>query len=131
MPRRVLLVDDDPTVLLTLKAVLQLNRFDVETAASVAEAQRKLQVSTFDLIVTDVRMEDEGSGFEVIRTAAQQPYRPATAVLTAYLPHDERWKTEPVDAVLVKPIETPVLVQQLENLLQRHQSQRTNVPPVR
>lgn len=121
MPRRVLLVDDDPTVLLTLKAVLELHRFDVETAASVTDAQRKLAASTFDLVVTDVRMENESSGFEVIRAAARQPCRPATAVLTAYLPHDGQWKNEPVDSILVKPIGTQTLVNQLESLLARRQ----------
>ena len=42
MKRRILLVDDDRTVLLTLKAVLELNQFDVQTAASAAEAFEKL-----------------------------------------------------------------------------------------
>ena len=36
MKRRILLVDDDVTVLLTLKAVLELNQFDVQTAGSAA-----------------------------------------------------------------------------------------------
>jgi CheY-like chemotaxis protein len=129
MLRRVLLVDDDPSVLLSLKAVLELHHFDVETAVSVTEAQRKLAASAFELVVTDVRMEREASGFEVIRCAALQPCRPATAVLTAYLPHDEQWKQEPVDAVLVKPIGTRDLVQQLESLLARHHARQQSRPP--
>lgn len=123
MFRRVLLVDDDPSVLLSLKAVLELHRFDVETAVSVAEAERKLTSGAFELVVTDVRMEREASGFEVIRSAARQSYRPATAVLTAYLPRHEQWKNEPVDAVLVKPMRTRDLVQHLEDLLARRQKQ--------
>jgi DNA-binding response OmpR family regulator len=124
MLRRVLLVDDDLSVLLSLKAVLELHNFDVETAVSVAEAQRKLAAGAFELVVTDVRMEREASGMEVLRLAACQSYRPATAVLTAYLPRHEQWKNEPVDAVLVKPIGTRELVQQLENLLSRRKSAR-------
>ena len=38
MKRRILLVDDDVAVLLTLKAVLEQNEFTVETATSAAEA---------------------------------------------------------------------------------------------
>jgi CheY-like chemotaxis protein len=124
MPRRVLLVDDDPSVLSSLKAVLEFHAFDVETAVSVSEAQRKLATSEFELVVTDVRMEREASGFEVIRTAAQKPRRPATALLTAYLPKSEQWKNEPVDAILVKPISTLDLVRQLENLLARRGTQQ-------
>ena len=36
MKRRILLVDDDVTVLLTLKAVLELNQFEVQTAGSAS-----------------------------------------------------------------------------------------------
>jgi CheY-like chemotaxis protein len=38
MKRRILLVDDDLAVLLTLKAVLELHGFEVDTAGSSAEA---------------------------------------------------------------------------------------------
>ena len=119
MLRRVLLVDDDLSVLLSLKAVLELHQFEVQTAVSVSEAERKLAAGVFELVVTDVRMEQEASGVEVIRLAARQAYRPATAVLTAYLPNHEQWKQEPVDAILVKPMETRELVQQFETLLSR------------
>ena len=38
MKRRILIVDDDLAVLLTLKAVLELDGFEVDTAGSSAEA---------------------------------------------------------------------------------------------
>ena len=128
MPRRVLLVDDDPSVLLTLKAVLELNAFEVETATSAEEACLHLSASVFQIVITDVRMESESSGLEVIRAAHRQAYRPETAVLTAYPPKDDRWRGEGVGSILVKPISTYELVGQLEALLQRrHQTP----PPMR
>jgi CheY-like chemotaxis protein len=42
MKRRLLLVDDDLAVLLTLKTVLEFHGFEVETAASTAEALARL-----------------------------------------------------------------------------------------
>ena len=39
MKRRILLVDDEVAVLLTLKAVLEINGFDVDTAASAREGK--------------------------------------------------------------------------------------------
>ena len=39
MKRRILLVDDELAILLTLKAVLEMNDFEVETAASAREAR--------------------------------------------------------------------------------------------
>ena len=41
MKRRILLVDDELAILLTLKAVLEMNDFEVETAASAREARSK------------------------------------------------------------------------------------------
>jgi CheY-like chemotaxis protein len=120
MKRRVLLVDDDVAVLLTLKAVLELNHFDVDTAASVAEACEKLKLREYEVVITDVRMENEDSGFEVLRAARAQSYQPATAILTAYPPQDDRWRKEPVESFLVKPIGTKQLVQQLETLIAHH-----------
>jgi DNA-binding response OmpR family regulator len=126
MMRRVLLVDDDVTVLLTLKAVLELHGFDVQTAATAMEARKKLAEREYDIVVTDVRMENDESGFEVLRAARQQSYRPATAILTAYPPQEERLKKEGAESsFLVKPIGTKQLVQQLETLI----SQRVQTRP--
>jgi CheY-like chemotaxis protein len=122
--RRVLLVDDDQTVLLTLKAVLELNRFEVDTAASAAEARKKLQALEYDVVITDVRMETEDAGFEVLRLARAQRHRPATAILTAYPPTDDSWRKESVESLLVKPIGTRQLVQQLETMLARRADTR-------
>jgi DNA-binding response OmpR family regulator len=119
MKRRVLLVDDDATVLLTLKAVLELHHFDVETAATVKEAREKLCRHEYDVVVTDVRMESDESGFEVLRTARAQSYQPATAILTAYPLQNEQWKKQEAESFLVKPIGTKQLVEQLEALIAR------------
>jgi DNA-binding NtrC family response regulator len=120
MKRRLLLVDDDQAVLLTLKAVLELNHFDVDTALSGAEGRAKLKAHEYEIVITDVRMETDDAGLEVLREARAQNYRPATAILTAY-PPQEGWRREFVESFLVKPIATKQLVQQLETLLaERH-----------
>lgn len=119
MTRRVLLVDDDKPVLLTLKAVLELNGFEVDTAASATEAGEKLRAREYDVVITDIRMETEQAGLEVLRLAHAQRNRPATAILTAYPPADDSWRNENSESLLVKPIGTRQLVQQLEALLAR------------
>jgi DNA-binding response OmpR family regulator len=123
MKRRILLVDDDAAVLLTLKAVLELNQFEVETAASTAEAVRKLGSSTYHMVITDSRMDSETAGLEVIRAARNQPYKPATALLTAYPPPDGDWHE--AQTLLVKPIGTQDLLRQIEALLVRHEDEKS------
>lgn len=72
MKRRILLVDDELAILLTLKAILEMNGFEVETAASAKEAVTKLNGGVYQMVITDMRMENETSGYEVIRAARQQ-----------------------------------------------------------
>jgi CheY-like chemotaxis protein len=117
MKRRILLVDDDVAVLLTLKAVLEQNEFTVETAISAAEAIEKLTSGVYQMVITDARMENENAGFEVIRAARRQDYNPATALLTAYPPQDGDWKADGAQSLLVKPVGTQDLLRQIEALL--------------
>jgi len=124
MKRRILLVDDDLAVLLTLKAVLELNGFEVETAANTAEALTRLESAVYHMVISDLRMDTEEAGMEVLRAARQQSYSPATALLTAYPPFDSRWNGERPDSLLVKPLGTQDLVRQVEALLIRHADQQ-------
>jgi DNA-binding NtrC family response regulator len=124
MKRRILLVDDDMAVLLTLKAVLELNEFEVHTASSAAEAVEKLAADVYQMVITDARMETEDAGFHVIRAARRQSYNPATALLTAYPPDDGQWKREGAQSLLVKPMGTQDLLRQIEALLVKHEDEK-------
>jgi DNA-binding response OmpR family regulator len=124
MRRRILLVDDDLAVLLTLKAVLELNQFEVHTASSAAEAVEKLGTGIYQMVITDARMETEDAGFHVIRAARKQAYNPATALLTAYPPEDGEWKREGAQSLLIKPMGTQNLLRQIEALLVRHEDEK-------
>jgi len=144
MKRRILLVDDDLAVLLTLKAVLELQGFEVETAASSAEAFARLESRVYQMVISDLRMETEEAGLEVIRAARRQSYDPATALLTAYPPSGEYWNELPGEqkqsaqtgdgkrrdgedwagensaSLLIKPLGTRDLLRQIEALLVSH-----------
>jgi CheY-like chemotaxis protein len=135
MKRRILLVDDDVAVLLTLKAVLELHGFEVETAGSSAEAFARMESAAYHMVISDLSMETEDAGLEVIRTARRQAYDPATALLTAYPPSGEHWRAEHrdgkhrdgedwtgenSDSLLIKPLGTGDLLRQVEALLIRH-----------
>ena len=129
MKRRILLVDDDLAVLLTLKAVLELHGFEVDTAGSSTEAFARLQSGIYQMVISDLRMETEDSGLEVLRVARRQSYNPATALLTAYPPTgnhrgehggEEDWSAANSDSLLIKPLGTSALLRQVEALLVSH-----------
>lgn len=121
MKRRILLVDDEMAILLTLKAILEMHEFVVETASSAKEAARKLADGEFEMVITDMRMEHETSGYEVIQIAKAQSYAPATAILTAYPALGTDWKSRGAQSLLVKPVNAKDLLRQIEALLIAHQ----------
>ena len=122
MKRRILLVDDEVAVLLTLKAVLEISGFEVDTAASAKEGKSKLHTHEYHMVITDMRMESEASGLEVIVAARAAAYRPAVALLTAFPVAEEDWQEMGADKMLVKPMHTRVLLEQLEKLLISHEN---------
>jgi DNA-binding response OmpR family regulator len=124
MKRRILLVDDDVAVLLTLKAVLEMHGFEVQTAQSVADAIEKLEGGAYQMVITDMRMETETAGLQVVRIARDQPYSPATAILTAYPPDNSDWRDHGAGSLLVKPVGTKDLVRQIEALLISHEDEK-------
>jgi DNA-binding NtrC family response regulator len=124
MKRRILLVDDDVAVLLTLKAVLEMHGFEVHTANSVADAVDKLKAGTYQMVITDMRMETENAGWQVVRAAKDQEYRPATAILTAYPPIEGDWRERGAQSLLVKPVGTNDLLRQIEALLVNHEDEK-------
>jgi DNA-binding response OmpR family regulator len=126
MKRRILLVDDEVAVLLTLKAVLEIGGFEVDTAASAREGKSKLHTHEYHMVITDMRMESEAAGIEVIAAAKAAAYHPAVALLTAFPAAEEDWQEMGADKLLVKPMHTRVLLEQLEKLLISHESKLAN-----
>lgn len=116
--RRVLLVDDEVSVLLTMKAVLEISGYDVDTAASAREGKSKIRLREYQMIITDMRMENDASGREVIQAARNAHYHPAVALLTAF--PDDDWADLGADKMLVKPMQTGMLLKQIEKLLESH-----------
>lgn len=117
---RVLLVDDEVAVLLTMKAVLEISGYDVDTATSAREGKNKIRSNEYHMVITDMRMESDAAGREVIQAARTAPYHPCVALLTAYPVEQDDWQDMGADRMLVKPMQTPVLIRQLESLLESH-----------
>jgi DNA-binding response OmpR family regulator len=124
MKRRILLVDDELAILLTLKAILEMHDFEVETAASAREAEQKLEHGAYHMVITDMKMEKDTSGYDVIRASKRQPYNPATAILTAYPTLGTDWQNHGAQSLLVKPVGTEALLRQIEALLIQHEDEK-------
>ena len=81
---RVLLVDDELASRLTLQTLLEAGGYSVDVAASAAEALGKLDDQEYELVLSDLRREGPETGPKLLAYARVKPYKPATALVTAY-----------------------------------------------
>lgn len=79
----VLVIDDEPDLLELIELALLRMGMQVERAASVAEAIRKLESHAYDLCLTDMRLPD-GEGLEVVRYISEHNLDIPVAVITAH-----------------------------------------------
>lgn len=117
---RLLLVEDEPGLQLTLSDRLAAEGYSVETAADGDTAIRRGGGEPFDIIVLDVMLPGK-DGFEVARALRQQGVMTPILMLTA--------RTLVIDRVvglklgaddyLTKPFDTSELLARLEALLRR------------
>lgn len=102
--RKILLIDDDASLLLTLSDFLKFEGYDVTTADSGEKGLKKLQKMTPDLIILDMSMPGMGGvGFlKEISTSEGNPKHPVL-VLTARANMAEFFANVTVDGFVAKP----------------------------
>jgi len=81
--RSVLIVDDEEDILELLELTLLKMGLDVERAASVKEAIKKVKEGSFDLCLTDMRLPD-GDGLELLKFVSDSDQDLPVAVITAH-----------------------------------------------
>ncbi|HKW16533.1 MAG TPA: response regulator [Terriglobales bacterium] len=114
---KVLLVDDEPNILMTLEMVLEGEGFDVHTASSGRAAKAALAHSTFDVILTDLSLESRDTGYDIVRAAKDHPAKPATLVMSGFPDLLCNWQSQGADAALQKPTEVPELLATINRLV--------------
>ena len=122
MSKRLLLVDDEPNLLVAVAAVLRGEGFEVTTARNGREALTNVAQSTPDLIVSDVRMPGM-DGFELarrLRSTASFALIPIV-FLSAKDETEDRVEgfRSGVDVYLTKPFEPSELIAVIQGILQR------------
>ncbi|HEY0173327.1 MAG TPA: response regulator [Pyrinomonadaceae bacterium] len=82
-PRRVLVVDDEENVRITTAAILEQEGYDVSTASDGREALEMAARGHYDLVLTDLRMDDM-DGSTLLHELQQRHPNVVTVVLTGY-----------------------------------------------
>src|ERR1043165_9025515 len=122
MPKRLLIVDDEPNLLRALEALLNAEGFEVTTARSGPDALVKLAQGVPDLIFSDIRMPGMG-GLELARQLRDSSRTALVPIifLTAKGESEDRIEgfRAGVDAYLTKPFVPDELLALINNILSR------------
>lgn len=128
-PPRILLVEDEPGLVLTLSDRLRREGFTVDTAGDGETGLEKAATGTFDLVLLDVMLPRK-NGFDVLRDLRQRAVETPVIMLTA--------RGQVVDTVvglklgaddyLSKPFEMMELLARIEARLRRRTSAPATVP---
>lgn len=83
---QILIVDDEDEVRAALKRRLEREGYSITIAASAGEAEEMIRARnpSFDVVVTDMSMEQNDSGLQVLKEAMAHDIFTEVIVLTAY-----------------------------------------------
>ncbi len=101
--RHVLVVDDDPMIRSLLTDALTVAGCTVEEAEDGCAALGRVNASTFDTIVLDLRMPRLGGRAFLERYGEREGHRAHVIVCSAYLDVEPKVGELPADAFLKKP----------------------------
>ncbi|MEM9272089.1 MAG: response regulator transcription factor [Cyanobacteria bacterium P01_F01_bin.143] len=120
--KKLLLIDDDPNLILLVKDYLEFRGYNVVTAENGREALEVLDQNIPDMIICDVMM-PEMDGYSLVKHIRQEPQTNTIPVLflSAKGQSQDRVKglNEGADVYMVKPFEPEELVAQVESSLKQ------------
>lgn len=121
----ILVVDDEPHVLLTYELILQQQGYEVSAALSAEEARRVLRERKIDLLLCDLSLERRENGIDVIQFARRKDPEIPAVLLTGYATQDANDLADQSGIpVLFKPIDINQLLQTIADMLRNVYEQR-------
>ncbi len=115
--KKILIVDDDETILHILRRFFVGQGFEVFVAKDGAEAQERLRTETPALVLTDIKMPSI-SGIDLIQFIRRHRQGMPIIAMTAY-PHlfPEKKKGNEVEACFIKPFDVHEMISTIEKIL--------------
>lgn len=126
---KILIIDDDPDLVESMRVVLGSKGYDIVTASSGEEGLEKTKQNNPDLIILDIMMETVDKGFDVARKIKEnQAYKDIPILMLTSIREklgfdfrseagDDTWL--PVDEYCEKPLNPEELINKVENLLKK------------
>lgn len=108
---KILIVDDDTTILRSISRVLEINGYSVDTSETAGEALEKLRNQHYDLALIDVILPDM-KGTDLLTKAKQELKQTVKFIITGY-PSGEigaKAREGGADAFILKPVKMSELL---------------------
>jgi len=123
-PVRVLFVDDEPGIRITMPETLRRHGFSVTAVGTVNEALAEITSAQFDVLISDLNFDHPADGFIVVSAMRRTQPNCVTLILTGYPGFDSALKAlrNQVDDYLIKPADIPALVNLIGAKLQQRNS---------
>ena len=124
--KKILLVEDNETIIMGLKYSLEQEGFQVISAKTAKESKEKLDNKSIDIVLLDVSLPD-GNGFEICKEIKEKNDIPVI-FLTA---QDEETSVVlgldlGADDYIVKPFRTRELISRIKSVLRRYGKKEEN-----
>jgi ActR/RegA family two-component response regulator len=131
-PIRLLFVDDEESIRITMPAILRMHGLDVTTCATVPEALEKIHKEEFDVLLADLNIGQPGDGFTVVSAMRRTQPEAVTIIITGYPAFETALEAirNQVDDYIVKPANIQQLLANIQERLRTNQPRRQN-PVVR
>jgi len=116
---KVLLVDDNEDLRISLAKVLEYNGFEITTAGNVSEALKHISSGTYDVLLSDLHMPGAGDGLTVVSAMRHANPKAVTILLSAFPEMDAAAHAIllQADQILVKPMNVPALIEAIKQTL--------------
>jgi len=124
-PSRILIVDDEQAIRLAVRDFLEMSGFEVDEAASCAEAEVRLRSAPPDAAILDFRLPD-GTALDLLPKIKLADPSSCVIVLTAHASIDlaVRAIQNGAEQFLTKPVELPALLVILQRALENQRIRR-------
>lgn len=128
-PPRLLFVDDEPSIRVTLAAILKHRGFEVTVAATVPEALNLIAGQKFEVLISDLNIGEPGDGFTVVSAMRRTQPEAATFILTGYPAFGSALEAirQQVDDYFVKPADVRGLVDRIFERLNNPPEERRRI----
>jgi DNA-binding response OmpR family regulator len=116
---KLLLVDDDDLLRLTLDELLQQEGFEVTSAGSVSDALKLISSNVYDVLLSDLHMPGAGDGLTVVSAMRHANPKAVTMLLSAFPEMDAASHAIMLqaDQILVKPMDVRALIEAIKERL--------------